>query len=141
MAHMQRRFAVALALAGAAAGVAFASVDSALPEVQTQGGVSFITGGIGLDESNAMKQAESKYPLSMLFVEHGKPRDEYVAAVAVTVKDKQGNTQLETTTDGPYLLADLPAGQYTVSAVYDGKTENRNATVVAGKPRKLVFAW
>jgi hypothetical protein len=55
MAHIQRRFAVALALAGAAAGMAFAN----LPEVQTQGSVSFMTGGIGLDESVAMRQEEA----------------------------------------------------------------------------------
>jgi hypothetical protein len=139
MSNLQRSLTVALALAGAATGVAYASAD--LPDVQTQGSVSFMSGGIGLDESTAMKQAQSQYPLSMLFIAKSSPRDVYTADVSVTIKDAQGNTQLDTVTEGPYLLADLPSGKYTVTAEYNGRTETRNATVVTGQPRKLTFVW
>jgi len=141
MAQMQRRLAIALAAASAFAGIAWAAVDTALPDVKTQGSVSFLTGGIGHDEALAMKHAESQYPLSMEFVEKAKPHDEYLAAVAVTVKDHKGKTALDTISDGPYLLADLPAGKYTVHAIYDGKTLTKDATVVKGKPQQLVFDW
>jgi len=141
MARMQRRFAIALAAASAFAGIAWAAADTALPDVKSQGTVTFLTGGIGHDEALAMKRAESQYPLSMVFVEKAKPHDEYLAAVAVTIRDDKGKTALDTISDGPYLLAELPAGRYTVSAIYDGKKIERSATVVSGKPRQLVFDW
>jgi len=141
MKYAQLALATALAAAGAFATQASASIEAGLPAVKMQGPVSYLTGGIGSDEAAAMKHAESKYPLSMMFVEHRKPRDEYLAAVAVTITDSKGKAELTTLSDGPFLLADLPDGKYTVSAVYDGKTLKEHATVAAGKPRQLVFAW
>jgi hypothetical protein len=48
---------------------------------------------------------------------------------------------LRTFSDGPFLLAKLPDGKYTVTATENGKTETQHVTVAAGKPEHLVFAW
>ncbi|MFA5941774.1 MAG: hypothetical protein WC809_20695 [Sinimarinibacterium sp.] len=41
----------------------------ALPDVQHLGAVSFLTGGIGVDEARAMRGERAKYPLTMTFVQ------------------------------------------------------------------------
>jgi Carboxypeptidase regulatory-like domain len=138
--RMRMKKAAAAAAAGTLViGVASAASLDALPPEQTQGAVTFVTGGIGQDESDAMKQAQAKYPLSLLFAERSKA--EYLAKVDVTIKDQQGNTQLQATSEGPYLLAKLPDGKYTVTAQYGGKSEVRQVTVVAAKPQRVEFTW
>ena len=137
----RNRIATTVVFAAASALAAGAALATALPQEQSQGPVTFLSGGIGKDEALAMKHAEAKYPLSLVFVEKAKPRDEYLASVAVTIKDGKGNTELQATSEGPYLLAKLPDGKYTVTAEHDGKTERRHIVVASAKPKQVVFAW
>lgn len=94
-----------------------------LPKVQTQGEVSFVSGGIGADEVAAMHEVRRDYNLQLLFAAKGS--GEYLSAVAVVVKNAHGDTVLDTVADGPFLYARLPAGRYQVSASYEGQTQNR----------------
>uniref|UniRef100_UPI00286E5FF8 hypothetical protein n=1 Tax=Deinococcus sp. TaxID=47478 RepID=UPI00286E5FF8 len=88
--QMTHKF-VAGALALGLACAAFAQVG--LPPLQTFGSMSYITGGIGLDESTAMKAAEKDFALSLLFAQT--TRGEYLADVKLSIKDKAGKTMLE----------------------------------------------
>ncbi|HCE09644.1 MAG TPA: hypothetical protein DEQ40_13800, partial [Oxalobacteraceae bacterium] len=87
-----------------------------LPHEKVQGPVIYLTGGIGQDEATAMKHEESRYPLALEFVEHAKPKDQYLANVDVTIKDRTGKTALKTISEGPFLFAKLLSGRYTVIA-------------------------
>ena len=119
------------------AGMAFAQSD--LPPAQTFGGVSYLTGGIGLDESKAIKAAEKDFSLSLLFAQT--KRGEFVSDVKVSIKDKAGKTVLEAVSEGPVLLARLPAGAYTVSADYGGKVMVKKVQVVAKGVTRAGFVW
>lgn len=112
-----------------------------LPAERTQGQVTYRTGGIGEAEAAAMRHAEASYPLSLEFVQRAKPADEFLANVEVTIADHGGNTTLTTSSEGPFLLARLPDGRYTVKATENGKTETRQVTVASGKPEHIVFTW
>jgi hypothetical protein len=117
-----------------------ASIDN-LPAAKSQGDVTYVSGGVGRSEAKAFEHAEHRYPLSLEFVQHAKPRDEFLADVEVTIKDHKGNTELDTKVDGPFLLAKIPAGKYTVTAEDNGKTKISHVAVAAGKPEHLVFTW
>ena len=119
------------------AGMAFAQSD--LPPAQTFGGVSYLTGGIGLDESKAIKAAEKDFSLSLLFAQT--KRGEFVSDVRVSVADKAGRAVLEAESDGPMLLARLPAGAYKVSAEYGGKVLVRTVKVDAKGVTRVGFVW
>ena len=113
--------------------------QQSLPPVQTFGGVSYMTGGVGLDESAAMKAAEKDFTLSLLFAQT--KRGEFVSDVTVSIKDKTGKIVLDALSDGPVLLARLPAGAYTVSADYDGKVLMRKVQVEAKGVARAGFVW
>ena len=125
--------ALALGLAGAvlAAGE--------LPPLHTSGGVSYVTGGIGLDESTAIKAAEKDFNLSLLFVQTR--RGEYLSDVTASIADNGGKTVLKVVSNGPMLLVRLPAGAYKVSADYAGKTLVKTVQVDAKGVARAVLVW
>ena len=130
-----RTFAVALALVLAGAALA----QDGLPPLQTSGGVSYVTGGVGLDESAAIKAAEKDFNLSLLFAQN--KRGEYLADVKVSIADKAGKTVLKVVSDGPMLLVRLPAGAYKVSANHEGKTLVKAVQVEAKGVARAAFVW
>jgi hypothetical protein len=137
-----------LSLAAALAAVGLVAANSALaipirnlPPEETQGAVTYRTGGIGQSEAAAMKQAENNYPLSLEFIAKAEPRNWFLANVEVTIKNSKGATALKTFSDGPMLLATLPDGRYIITATDNGKSETRRVNVAAGKPQHLVFEW
>jgi hypothetical protein len=124
-----------------AAGPALGTDASSLPQVQTQGVVKYVSGGVGEEEAAAFKHAAATYPLEMLFVQKALPRDEYLADVRVSVRDRSGNALLETTADGPFLLAELPAGTYRIEAEFRGERKHQTAVVRSGVHKRVVFVW
>ena len=124
----------ALALAFSASAIA-----ASLPDPQTQNGVTFLSGGIGSDEAQAMKAEAKHYPLSIVMSE-GR-HDAYVANAKVSISDKAGRMLLDAVSEGPILLVKLPAGRYRVSAMADGKTLERDIHVGTKGGRQVVFHW
>ena len=65
----------------------------------------------------------------------------YLADVDVTVKDAKGKTMIRHVADGPFFMAKLPAGTYSVTAVYEGKGQTRKVTVREEKLRTEYIRW
>ncbi|AJY14427.1 carboxypeptidase-like regulatory domain-containing protein [Burkholderia dolosa] len=143
MQHLRNvsRFAIAAALAaGLAAGAsaAYAQSSDGLPDATQQGDVSFVSGGIGKDQSTAFERNESAWPLALRFTGKG---GEYLADVHVRIVDRNGAEVLKTDARGPYMLVKLPPGRYTVHASYQGSDETRAVTVGAKGGTKAAFQW
>ena len=124
-----------------ALGAAVAHASARLPPVQTSGSVEYLSGGIGQSESSAIERASAHWPLTLEFAIHARPRDEFAADVKVRVRDAQGHTALEATSDGPFLLARLGPGHYAVEATLAGRTLHEKVSVEAGHPAKAVFVF
>ena len=123
---------VALLFASAAAAQGY------MPPEQTRGAVSYVSGGIGSDEAQAMREAAVDYPLTLeLAAAAGGPRDEYMSDARVRVLDGQGSLVLETLTQGPLLLVRLPAGTYAVDVEWHGA--HKQKTVQIGERRQHVL--
>jgi len=140
---MKSRLTIATIFAGGllAAAPALATDSAMPPALQTQGTVSYVSGGIGEDQSDAFKRAAAEYPLELLFARQATPRDEYLADVRVTICDRAGNPVLETISAGPFLLANLPAGKYSIDAEYNGERKHQSVDIHNGKHRRAVFVW
>ncbi|WP_345796549.1 carboxypeptidase-like regulatory domain-containing protein [Castellaniella sp. MT123] len=137
--HVARNFALAgLVLAGAGF---LSPAWAALPPMQHQGNVEYVSGGIGIDESTSFKESMSKFPLAITFDQMEQGKGDYVANVKVAVRDGHGKDVLDTTAQGPYLLARLPAGKYQVKATYQNETQTRNVDIGRKGSEHLVFSW
>lgn len=109
-------------------------------QVETgKNGVKFVTGGVGAGEQAALKEHYSDFGL--MLVNAAKKSGAYVADVDVKVRDAKGNEIIDTTTNGPWLLADLPAGRYTVEATYNGDTQTRHVSIGKEGQHRIVMHW
>jgi len=112
--------------------------QTGMPQTQTQGDVSFVSGGVGLDESTALRAAQRQWPLSLRFTG---PASAYVSNVHVQIVDAQGATVLDTASKGPYMLVRLRPGRYTVKASYSGVDRSQTVTVRGNGSARASFAW
>src|SRR5512140_1634507 len=91
------KLAASIIVAGlGAAGPALSTDMSSLPPEHVQGVVSYITGGVGEDEAAVFRHAAATYPLEMLFAQKARAKDEFLADVKVTVRDRSDHSLLET---------------------------------------------
>lgn len=120
-------------------GASIADDLNVLPEVKTQNGVAYLSGGIGSDQVIAMKAAAKDYTLMLTCAI--KNTGEYLADVKVNITDKSGASVLDTVTDGPILLARLAPGQYRLSADSDGDTVEKTVNITANHTFKLNLYW
>ena len=115
-----------------------------LPPMQSQGDVQFVTGGIGQDEVDAMKQAEAQFPLTLEFATSAeKPAPDasapFVSDAAVDIRDAQGRGVLSTRSDGPLLLVRLPSGSYTIEAQWNGVRKQRTVALANDRRQHVMF--
>jgi hypothetical protein len=135
------RFTVSLAAALGAATGAWAIPNATLPPEQTQGAVTYMSGGIGRSQQLAMKRAASRYALELEFLHTGKAYDGSLAYVPVTIKDRTGKVVFDAASDGPVMLLKLPAGRYTIIARNADKTDTARVSIEHGKHQTLAFDW
>ena len=105
------------------------------------GEVSYLTGGIGSSEAESMREAAKDYALEIVFVQKLKQLEEFISDVKVQIQDAQKNTVFDVTTEGPFLLVNLPNGKYVITAEFNGDTKQQKVNIGAKKHQKIVFWW
>lgn len=115
----------------------YALEDEVVLEPQTQNGVMFLSGGVGLDERAAMQHLQHQFTLWLSFEKEGITGHD--SDTEVTIKDAKGTIVLETQTEGPWLMVKLPPGRYQVMAWKDKAMGKRDIVVSAkGVLRQVV---
>jgi hypothetical protein len=117
------------------------SVSAQEPSLQprTEGGITFISGGVGMDERETLKKVESDYNLRLLFA--AKDSGEFVAGVQVTIRDAKGKTVLDAVSDGPRFFAKLTPGSYRVTVLHNGTPMTRAVKISPKRSVSQAFYW
>jgi hypothetical protein len=115
--------AMVCALAG---GLAPYPMGATADQEVIRGGVKFISGGVGTDSQERLDSRVKEFNLKLVFT---LTEGNYLADVGVTIKDAAGRTVVEHVADGPIFLAKLPAGAYSASVTYEGKSQARKLRV------------
>ncbi len=109
-----------------------------LAQPQQIGNVSFVSGGIGEDESNAIKAQASNFDLRVTETQ----RDgAYTSGAIVILTDNKTREQFTIGNTGPLLYVNLPNGAYTLKAVNGSEEITRQIKVNAHKPVNLNLVW
>lgn len=100
--------------------------------------VAYVSGGAGVDEREALLTQEKGYSLKIVAAETS---GDYLAGVQVVIESAKNQRVLETTMDGPILLAKLGPGTYTIRATSGEKTLTKTVTIAAQGLRLVDFRW
>ena len=132
-------FRFGLLAATVAVGCGIGSLGAyAQPVPVHRGEVTYLTGGIGADEEDAMKAAASNYNL---LISNAERDGEFTAGTDLVIRDAKGREVLSARNTGPLFYAQLPAGRYIVDATYNGVERVRSITVGGRNPADIHLIW
>ena len=100
------------------------ATEAILPTVETVGGISYITGGVGDEELAYLKSQEPNFNVRVLI--KAKSGD-YLSELAVRILDSKKAEILRVESAGPFLYTKLPAGAYSI------ETKSVNGVVKTSK--------
>ncbi len=130
-------YSFAAIILGSASFASIASTDSEAV-FQTSGGINYVSGGVGDGSISRLNSLSGDFNLKLVFAMKS---GEFASGVRVIIADTKGVTLLDTTSEGPWFFARLPAGNYHVAATLAGKTVTQQTAVNTKKLRTVDFRW
>ncbi|MDO9008259.1 MAG: hypothetical protein Q7U80_08545 [Thiobacillus sp.] len=117
------------------------AADSSEPVLQplTENGITYISGGNGLEERQALNEVSGEYNLKLVFAEKGS--GSYLADVKLSIMNMKGQKVLEAVSDGPWFYVKLAPGRYKITAEAAGQSQIQQARVGGGRLAQRYFYW
>lgn len=113
------------------------SVAQAGIEIQNQGNISYVTGGVGLDESDEMEAMRRSYNLRITSADKS---GHFFGDTRIVVSDSRHHRLLDVT-GGPLFYVNLPNGNYTVEGFTGMQSKKQTVTIAGGKSVNIHFSW
>ena len=117
------------------------SAMSQLPEIQTDSNLSCMMGGVGLDESQAMREEAKKWPLAIEFTERQGNSYAWIAGAELQIINAKGETIFFEKCNGPLFLAKVISGRYEIIATYEDQVKKRMVVIDSKQSTKVSFTW
>ena len=111
--------------------------DNFLPDVQQQGEIYYITGGIGDEETSAMQSERGDYNLQIM---NADKQGHFSGYPHIIITDMQHN-ELLNADSGPLFYTNLPSGRYIVEGSSMGQTKSQNIVISGAKTSHVRFVW
>ena len=117
------------------------AADSSEPVLHpvTEDGITYISGGNGLEERQALDEVAGDYNLKLVFAEQGSGA--YLADVKLVIMNMKGQKILEAVSDGPWFFVKLAPGRYKIAAESEGQSQVQQTKVGGGRLTQLHFYW
>jgi len=80
-------------------------------------------------------------PVSFRFVAREEGHEILLTDVHVTIRHSVEGTLVDAVSNGPYLVAFMPAGRYDVAATHDGKLRTMTLTIPRAEARSVALYW
>ena len=112
-----------------------------IPSTQYSKGISYISGGVGAEESQAILAEAKQWPLLLELSQLENGRGVWIFGAKIKIVNSQNQVIFDAQADGPYILINLTAGQYQIEASYQGVSQKRSVSIQASAPQKLAIFW
>ncbi|WP_223295271.1 carboxypeptidase regulatory-like domain-containing protein [Allochromatium vinosum] len=119
-------------------------LDTRSSEIKNDGGIRYVSGGVGESERRELDALASEFNLHLMFATQGS--GEYLSAVQVKILDTHDTPLLTVLSKGPWFYAQLPRGRYTVEVIPtghrgEGQTQRKAVNIDGSGRSRLDFYW
>ena len=104
---------------------------------KSQGGAA-VSGGVSVNARDNLRSNTPPHNVKMVFALN---TGNYVSDVQVKVTDRAGKVVVDDISNGPWLYAKLPPGNYTATATYNGSPMTHRFSVGKSGVRTAQFRW
>ena len=120
------------------------SADAGSLGIHTDGGIRYVSGGVGESERSDLQALSSQFNLYLMFATQGS--GEYLSAVQVTILDANQSPVLSAESKGPWFYAQLPPGDYSVEVTPSGlrgedQTQRQAVHLDGSNQSQMDFYW
>ena len=117
------------------------SVWAQIPQTQYSQGVSYITGGVGEEESSAILAEAKQWPLLLELSQLENGRGIWIFGSQIKILNASNAVVFDAQADGPYMLINLTAGDYVIQATYQGVDQKKAISIKTGQTQKISIFW
>ena len=121
--------------------LAGSSVMAQIPQTQYSQSISYITGGVGEEESSAILAEAKQWPLLLELSQLENGRGIWIFGSQIKILNSKNAIIFDAKADGPYMLINLGAGDYAIQASYQGVEQKRAISIKAGQAQKISIFW
>lgn len=108
-------------------------------EPRQSGAIEYVSGGVGDDERAQLNAIRTKYNFHLTLAQAG---GEYLNGVDIRLTPaRQGEQVIQMRSEGPQFFARLPAGEYLLTATYQGKVQSQKVTIGTDSAANLTLFW
>jgi hypothetical protein len=136
--NTKRKIQSALLAGVMAASFAVPAMASPMMQPVHEGDATFITGGIGADEQQALEASAKNYNLE---ITNANKAGDFTADTNFQITSKNGREMISATNTGPLFYAKLPAGEYTIRATNGDQQIMRHVKVSTNRPEDMHLIW
>ena len=117
------------------------AVWAQIPQTQYSKGVSYITGGVGEEESSAILTEAKQWPLLLELSQLENGRGIWIFGSQIKILNASNAVVFDAQADGPYMLINLTAGDYVIQATYQGVDQKKAISIKTGQTQKISIFW
>ena len=118
-----------------------AVIFAQIPDTQYSQGISYISGGVGEEESQAILAEAKQWPLLLELSQLENGRGVWIFGAKIKIANANHQVIFDAQADGPYILINLPLGQYQIEAAYQGVTQRKAVNIQGSASQKLAIFW
>jgi hypothetical protein len=130
----QKLFLIVIVFASIMFTVASFAADTPQPIIK--GDITYISGGIGDEDREALETTKKNYNL---IITSAKSSGSFIGETQLIIYNKLGDELLNTSA-GPLFYAHLPNGQYIIEATMGDNSKKKNITI-KNNTVKINFLW
>jgi hypothetical protein len=116
-------------------------VFAQIPNTQYSQGIAYVSGGVGAEESQAILDEAKQWPLLLELSQLERGRGVWIFGTTIQILNAQNQIIFDAQANGPFILINLPVGNYQIAAIYQGVTQNKSVTVKSATSQKINLFW